>query len=71
MRFILTALAVLISIGSAVAVRAEVTNISNQQKTTVVGNNTTTIDSKTTVVKNVKTLAKSRPSTSTLKSRAR
>jgi hypothetical protein len=71
MRFILTALAVLISLGSAVAVRAEVTNISNQQKTTVVGNNTTTIDSKTTVVKNVKTLAKSRSSTSTLKSRAR
>jgi hypothetical protein len=71
MRFILTALAILISIGSTVAVRAEVTNISNQQKTTVLGNNTTTIDSKTTVVKNVKTIAKSRPSTSTLKSRAR
>ena len=71
MRFIFTALAVLISIGSTVAVRAEVTNISNQQKITVVGNNATVVDSKTTVVKNVKTLTKSRPSTSTVKSRAR
>ena len=41
MKSTITVLAVLMSIGAAVAVRAEVTNTSNQQKVTVVGNSIT------------------------------
>ena len=67
MRSIFTALAVLISIGSAVASRAEVTNISNQHKTTIVGNNITTIDSRSTVIKNGKVLTKPRSTVGGLK----
>ena len=52
MRAILIPLVILISLGSTVAVNAEVTSISTQQKTTVVGNNVTTSDSKTTIVNN-------------------
>jgi hypothetical protein len=71
MRSILTVLAVLISSGSAVAVRADVTNISTQQKATVVGNNITTIDSKTIGVRNGKTFTKSHSSTHGLKRRVK
>ena len=71
MKLVVTVLAVLMSLGSAIAVRAEVTNISNHQKTTVVGNNITTIDSRAITIKNGKTSTKLRPSISGLKPRAR
>jgi hypothetical protein len=72
MRSILTALIALISLGSAViAHAADVTNISNQQKTMTVGNGVTVVDRKTTVINNGKTFTKSRSSTSGLKLRTR
>ncbi len=58
MKSTITVLAVLMSIGSAIAVRAEVTNISNQQKITIIGNTTTVVDRQTTVVNKVKTSTK-------------
>jgi hypothetical protein len=71
MKSIITVLAILMSIGSAVAVRAGVTSISNKQKTTIVGDRVTVVDSKTTVIKDVKPFSKSRASTRGLKTRTR
>lgn len=62
MKSLITVLAILISVGSVVPVRAQVTNVSTQQRTTVVGNNVTTIDSKTTTVNNGKISTKPRSS---------
>jgi ABC-type oligopeptide transport system substrate-binding subunit len=71
MKLSITVIAVLMSLGCAVAAHAEVTNISTQQKTKVVGNNVTTIDSKATVVKNGNTSTKPRSSISGSKPRTR